>query len=403
MFLTVFLALTGCSEYALGTDPDDLELVDDGPDAAAGGHATRDTDGDGIADSEDDDADGDGVLNLFDPDPDGDGEPGWTLDADPSDDPEIDLTTNLPTPEEGSVRGRVCAPNGSTWVAGATVQIVTAYGIFETETNGDGWWQIDGLPPGDYVVMMWKGHFSRAFEVTVEDGQITEDLYEECLEQGQVRVAVVSGQYDSIGAVLSHLGIQFDTINGMNDNVATAFLTDYAALDEYDLIFFNCGMSFAWLENDEATVAGNLRQFVTSGGSIYASDWAYLMIEEPFPDAITFLGDDNEPGDAFRGLEGQIDAIVVDTAMANLLGSNLAAINYDLNAWVTMQSVNQGGLLLSGEFAYLQDDESVATVEAPLAARFEYGAGKATFTSFHNEVQTTLDMERLLEDIVLAL
>ena len=397
------LALIGCSEYGLGTELDrnDPDFVD--PDGEAGGHATRDTDGDGIVDSEDPDADGDGVINPLDPDPDGDGEAGWTLDDDPSDDPVLDNETDLPELVLGSVRGRICAPNGSTWVAGATVQIITPFGIFETESNGDGWWQIDGLPPGEYTALMWKGHFSRVFQVTVSDGEINEDIYEECVEQGQVRVAVVTGEYDSIGAVLAYLGVEFDTVNGRNDSTATDFLTDPSALGEYDLIFFNCGMSFAWLENDSDAVRTNLREFVAEGGSIYASDWAYLMVETPFPDAITFMGDDNEPGNAFRGLAEEIDAIVVDQPMADLLGGNSARINYDLNQWVPLEVVHQGDVLLSGEFPYLVSEDTADRTSAPLAARFTHGSGKVTFTSFHNEVQTTVDMERLLEDIVLSL
>jgi hypothetical protein len=165
-------------------------------------------------------------------------------------------------------------------------------------------------------------------------------------------------------------------------------------------------MSFGWLENNEVAVSTNLRRFVDEGGSIYASDWAYLMVESPFPDALTFMGDDSEPGTAFRGASGTTNAIVVDTAMANLLGGNQAAISYDLDIWAAMDSVNQGEVLLEGEFQYFIDPENgnqTEVNEAPLAARFQHGSGKATYTSFHNEVQTTVDMERLLEDIVLSL
>jgi len=42
---------------------------------------------------------------------------------------------------------------------------------------------------------------------------------------------------------------------------------------------------------------------------------------------------------------------------------------------------------------------------APIASRFEHGDGRVIYTSFHNEHQedTTLDMTRILEEIILSL
>ena len=39
---------------------------------------------------------------------------------------------------------------------------------------------------------------------------------------------------------------------------------------------------------------------------------------------------------------------------------------------------------------------------APLAVRFDKG-GTALYTTFHNETQATIDMEKLLEEIILSL
>jgi hypothetical protein len=410
MSLLWIVALVGCSDYALNAPPGQNELPPNGVDTLTGGQPARDTDADGTADSDDLDADGDGVGNDLDPDPDGDGVPGWTLDANPADDPQIDLESGLPALGDGDVRGRICAPNGSTWVTGAEVTIVTGMGVFQTTTNGDGWFQLTDLPPGEHTVIVTKGSFATTFEVTVEEGTTSDVVYDECLVQGELKIAVVTGEYDSIGQVLDHLGLVFDNVNGVNDGSANDFLLDTARMSTYDMIFFNCGMSFDWLDEEdeadgiEAQVATNLRQFAENGGSIYASDWAYLIVEKPFPEMLTFMGDDAVPGSAFLGVEGEIEALVVDTAMANLLGGNLASINYDLNIWVAMQAAGPGvDILLEGDFPVFDENDQPVPASGPLATRFSYGAGNVTYTTFHNEVQTTIDMEHLLEDIVLSL
>lgn len=403
--------LIGCSDYELNSPGNDNELPPTGLDTLDGGQPTRDTDGDGVTDDADPDADGDGVANELDPDPDGDGIPGWTLDADPSDDAEIDLATGLPELGVGDVRGRICAPNETTWVAGAEVTVVTGLGVYQTTTNGDGYFQLEGLPPGEYTVIVTKGQFATTFEVTVEAGAVSDILYDECLVQGELRIAVVTGQYDSIGDVLDHLGLVFDEVDGTNDAESDAFLLDLPRMQTYDMIFFNCGMSFTWLDLPDDTdgpkeqaVIANLQEFAREGGSIYASDWAYLIVERPFPEQLTFVGDDSVAGAAFAGVSEQIQALVVDTAMANLLGGNLADINYDLDIWVGMESAASSvDVLIEGDYRVYDANNQPQPAAGPLATRFRTGAGNVTYTTFHNEVQTTIDMEHLLEDIVLSL
>lgn len=409
--LPVFaLLLAGCSDYGLQHQGEVPELVDtdgDGiPDATGPleGSPLRDTDRDGSVDAEDPDADGDGIPNDLDGDPDGDGAPGWSLPEDPADDPPVDVETGLPELQVGDARGRVCAPNETTWVAGATVRIDTAAGLYETQTNGDGWWQLPGLPPGDHVVDVTKGSFSMTFTITVAEGQVTEAVFDECLEQGDLRIAVVSGQYDAIGSVLDHLAIQYEVINGYSDNSTTAFLSDASRLAQYDMIFFNCGMSFDWVDAAESTVAANLQQFVNDGGSIYASDWAYYTVEAAFPDRNSFVGDDAILGDAFRGVDGTVQATVTDPAMAALLGSSTASLNYDLGGWVALDSTaSDVDVLIEGDFAYYDDNDWEVGHHAALATRFSSGQGTVTYTSFHNETQSTLDMDLMLQDIVLSL
>ncbi|MCB9674233.1 MAG: carboxypeptidase regulatory-like domain-containing protein [Alphaproteobacteria bacterium] len=303
----------------------------------------------------------------------------------------------------GGVRGRVCGPDGSSWVSGALVRVQHAQGLSEAVTDGNGWFLVDGIPTGQVEVVITKGSFSTFFVIDVVEGQIADLPEEECLEQGTTQIAVVTGEYDHIQEILNHVGLTYDTINGVNPGTSTAFLRNPAQLAAYDVIFFNCGMSDAWLQYD-AEVAQNLRTFVENGGSIYASDWAYYLVEASFRDQNRFSGDDYQPGSAYVGLPGMITANVIDPNMQQLLGSNVAQINYDLDSWAAMVDANGAEVLIEGQYEFWnQDYWSTGTRYAPLASRFHYGQGTVIYTSFHNEQQTTFDMDLILQDIVLSL
>ena len=138
---------------------------------------------------------------------------------------------------------------------------------------------------GTWTVHVEKGSWSDQFDVVFLGG--TYELTEpECLDPESVNVAVVEGEYDDIGAILDGMDIDYDTYNAYT---YLDLLEDPAALAEYDIIFFNCGMSFSWMD-DQDIVADNLRAFVEDGGSVYASDWAYGLVEAGWPSAMDVNG-----------------------------------------------------------------------------------------------------------------
>jgi hypothetical protein len=415
--------LVGCGgETGLGAvaTPPDLpgtptptDPVSEPPD---GPSPLRDTDGDGIPDDQDPDIDGDGLDNAEDPDPDGDGQPGFTLPYDPNDDPAIDPGTGLPVLEVGSARGRICAPNGTTWVSGANVTILTPSGGYEATSNGDGWWQIDGLPPGEYGVVITKGSFYLTYNIVIEDGVVTEQVFDECLVQGDLSIAAVVGEWDHVEDVLESLGLNVTEYNGntwgqgIPANVAqqrhqtvTELLTNPAHIGQYDVVFLNCGISEQWASTNQALVAQTLRDYVEAGGSIYASDWSHYVIESAFPDKITFHGNDAQITSARVGNQASVSGVVVDPAMSTLLGSNTASIAYDAPQWVTMQSVDPTvDVLVEGTFPFGGDAN--LTGSGPLSVRFTAGQGRVIYTTFHNEgAATTPDMHDMLEEIALSL
>jgi len=305
----------------------------------------------------------------------------------------------LPT---SSVTGRICDTSGGEWVVGAKVWVeIDDDGdgeidrTLETTTDAEGYFTLEGLPAGEWVLYVEKGSFSTTIEVSLDEGE-TLLAEPECLSP-DVRIAVFRGDFDSIEEILTNMGLEYDMVNKANQQ---AFLLDPSQLDEYDLLFLNCGMSSNWL-SDHAAVGSNLRTWVSGGGGLYASDWAYYAIEAAYPDAIDFRGNDASKSVAKMGAAETLQARVLDPIMRLLLGSDTATVEYDLDAWAIAVDVGTGSqVLVEGDvrtYAGAREDD------APLAIQLHDGAGTAIYTSFHNERQINADMETLLREIILSL
>lgn len=314
--------------------------------------------------------------------------------------------------ETADITGRVCNTAEDGYVVGATASVEydadgdgAADGRVEDLTDSDGYFYLAGVPLGQHTIRVEKGSFSTEIVVQLDTpGEVLALAEEECLDPGSVEIAVVTGEFDNIEAILSQLGLEYDRYNGVS-NQYLSLLQDPAKMAQYDIIFFNCGMSSSWMA-DYSTVSANVAGYVRQGGSIYASDWAFSIFEAAFPDEIDFYGNDSNPGEATVGAAGNIQADVVDPTFAAALGRSSASLRYDLDSWaVPVSKASAVDVLLQGD-AQVFDlwSWSFETVrDAPLAVRVEEGSGVAIYTSFHNENQITVDMETLLEEIIYSL
>jgi len=305
------------------------------------------------------------------------------------------------TEQTGTIRGRICGPDGSHWIVGAQVSVDLGRGdMASTLTDADGYFDLD-LPAGDWDVVVTKGSFSVTFPVTVVAGKTTDLPEDECIAQGDLRIAVIPGTFDHVETLLDDLGIQYDLVSAYG---VSSLLRDPSRLRAYDVLFFNCGMDDSWTWLDTAQVGQNLHDFVAGGGSIYASDWAYYTVEAAFPDMNTFYGDDTYPGDAEVGETGNVTAQILDPVTEQNFGSSTALINYDLPSWVVMTQTNQGDVLLQGTVTVYDYTRGTRTMTGPLASRMATaGGGTVLYTTFHTEAQNTTDMERLLQEFILSL
>ncbi|MCA9572489.1 MAG: carboxypeptidase regulatory-like domain-containing protein, partial [Myxococcales bacterium] len=303
----------------------------------------------------------------------------------------------------GALDGTVCIIDPSNIVSGGRVEVQHAGGVAYAVTDGNGYFYLDGLFPGQATVTLRTGSFSTVLDVTIYDGMDSHLAYDSCIPQGDVEIMVVGGEYDDIGAILSTDGFTYDYIDGTLPGVASNFLLNSAQMAQYDIIFFNCGFRDEWMSS-QAAVTANLRNYVAAGGSVYASDWAYYLVEASFPSQNTFVGNDAVAGDAKVGQEQIINASVIDAGMRQLVGPT-ATIDMALEDWAALQSTTST-VLVQGTFtAYNPQGWNYPdlTITAPLATEFTYSQGKVVYTAFHNEGQNTFDMDALLKKIVLSL
>ncbi|MFK7929618.1 MAG: carboxypeptidase-like regulatory domain-containing protein [Myxococcota bacterium] len=311
-----------------------------------------------------------------------------------------------PFKDMGHVTGRICGTNGSSWVGGATVWIEEPTGkIVNAFTNVDGEFALLGVTPGIHTVRVMKGSFNRVFQVEVFANITTALPVDECLEQGDLRLAVVTGEFDRIQDILGRMDLEYDLVKGLESTDHVDFLLDLEAMSRYDILFLNCGMDEVWWDLKDP-IGQNIRSYLEGGGSVYTSDMTYAVMEAAYPDAMDFVGRDDilfHPNQLVGA--AVVTGNVVDKELERSLGSETVVVNYESDGlYAAGQAVGTATELITGSFNnYNRDSGTTYWNTGVLAARQDVGPGRIIFTSFHNEAQSPASMDALLEALVLTL
>jgi hypothetical protein len=195
-------------------------------------------------------------------------------------------------------------------------------------------------------------------------------------------LGVVKGIYDDIDDVLGGMGFirneDFIIIDGVD-------IESPGGLDQFRYVFINCGHP---LDVTRPALAASLFDWVDRGGALYTSDWAIDVVETVFPGHAT---------SDFGGIADNYFAQVLDAPLAEHLGKDDVELDYNLGAWVRVLSIGPEPV---EELVRGVDDE---VRNMPLLFRFTQGEGRVTYTTFHNEAQTTADMDRILSYLVFSL
>jgi hypothetical protein len=309
-------------------------------------------------------------------------------------------------------------------------------------TDPDGFFLLEDLPAQrEYVVYVQYGDEILSQEqVYIDDAQDVELEEPDCFDPLELDVAVITGDYDDFQLVLSNMGFaNYDLIDGLYADEMAAFLLDLDTMMQYDIIFFNGGHVEEGVlyepeivedpedgDDDGGFVPGggdddgdadggsdgdtggddtgtiedtgsgevvyaydsehimqNIRDYVAAGGAVYASDWAYDVIELGWPEALDFLGADEIPDSAQLGEYGIVQAAVSDAALAQWLDTDFIEIEYDLPVWPGIQSASDSvSVHLAGTIQY-REGTTVNTLSAvPLLVSFTSGEGKVAFSTF---------------------
>jgi hypothetical protein len=247
-------------------------------------------------------------------------------------------------------------------------------------------------------------------------------------------VAVVSGDFDNIGESLGRHEIAYQTYEGFiccasydpdldpalialkSETLFTGVGESGAReIFEYDAVMVNSGTRGlgAWQYNgvetddhiaaDETAVL-NIQEWVERSGLLWASDWAYDLVEKAWPEKIDFYGDDDLLDEAQVGTIGRIEARVTDSGLHDALGTDSISLAFNFSNWMVMESVandDSVDVLLRGDAEVrLSSSEGFGTVQdIPLLVKFDHGEGQVILSSFHWNAQNA----DLVDTVLLAI
>lgn len=302
---------------------------------------------------------------------------------------------------ESSISGRVCDTTRSVWLEGATVytHIVTPdgelVGTVESLTDADGFFHLAELR-GDTTYTVYVQYGSSVidqYDVTIEDTQNVELPEPECSTSLSSAVAVISGDYDELAAVLSRFGVgDAYQVNGQTGTDIVEFLQNADNLLQYQAILFAGGHieEDVFYDTDGSDVDGNvarvqtaLRSYVEAGGTLWATDWSYDVVEQVWPSKVDFLGEDTTPNAAQLGEPTRIEAAIDDTDLQNSLGAAHVSVDFELDTWPVATEVGEGVTVYQhGDAPYRFGLDADTARAAPLAVSFAAGDGRVIYTSW---------------------
>jgi len=364
-----------------------------------------------------------------------------------SKDDSTETTTAETTPEVGKhlITGKFLAPNNFDPIVNATASLLKDETIIaETFTSVEGNYSFEMLTAGTYTVQLEKGKFTSTdvVEVLESEDPITFEMGN-IQVQNFPKIGVVKGSFDNIESILFDMGLVnpitneplFDIIDDVNGRMANQqhghqhtkaktdkianeqdlpanvdfsfedLLADPAQLEEYDILFLNCGL------DTNLDTNGNLHNYVSNGGILYATDWAFEYLEN-----INAV-EENEylifVDPAHSGISVTTEATILNDDLSNWLILNFGinangtvTIDEFLSSWQVVETYDETQVIpwLNGEIEYGTESGTVIA-NKDLAFTYSIGNGGVFYSSFHTENHDAgfSDVDRIMEYLVFEL
>jgi hypothetical protein len=318
--------------------------------------------------------------------------------------------------DTGTVTGRITAADGTTPISGATVGLASSSSSNSaaksaddpvplnkvrdmsktvdtngptTTTNANGEYTLNDVPSGNQTLAAKKGAFEVTFSVDVETNETVESDDNETRVQPAKKLGVVLGSYDSIEEIIA--GSDEDPeddglgYGGSLDTLQTSDLSNSSILDNYGIIFVNCGAGASFLPDDRVTA---LRNYIDNGGTLYVSDLEQDYAEEIYPGTAAFNSN--------TGTQ-TVRAGIETNDLEQFVGKDSVDIAYDLAAWERVTSVSDTTSYPTPEPLLSGQPDELSSGSEPLAITYDADPGRLVYTTFHNEAGATADQRVVLK------
>jgi hypothetical protein len=144
---------------------------------------------------------------------------------------------------------------------------------------------------------------------------------------------------------------------------------------------------------DTAQILENLRAYVEKGGTIYALDWAYDVIQRTYPDAVKFIGDEAQPDAAQAGVAGLVEATIMDQSLAETMEKETISINFRLAEWPVIESTSSStSVHISADIDLSIPEGDFVLTDAPLLLSQKQGDGMLAVSAFRMGPSANSDM-----------
>jgi hypothetical protein len=347
------------------------------------------------------------------------------------------LDVDLRTDGEGGapavlahLTGKVLAPEGTIPISNALLYLVptppapipghvycdkcvkltadTAY----TYSKPDGTFDLGATAIGPQYLVVQKGQFRRVRAISVAAGSRAVDASSTTLPAKSdptngddiPKMAIVQAAWDHIEISLAKLGLATIVHNGIfGDTVTNAsfdikdvsMLNDATTLDGYHIVFIPCSFSSGTTcdtsqPSGDSNVQNRLRAFVTAGGKVYVTDYAYEFVRQPWPGFVDWENQTSTLGSACMPGSYDAPANVDDPGLKSWLTA-IGETNVTLQqSWTAISGLlPQQGLDSEGKLVTITPKVWVsakrASTTTPATVSFENGCGRVLFSTYHTE------------------